>query len=247
MIQASEFIWFNSVYANGNSTESIFEFQFTTSNRGPFYTTFFEPQEYKANPLLMEDVFGIDKDNPITVRDIRGNFASLIGATGEIYKFTGLGNGVVKALQDSDTHWFVYRYADVLLMQAEALVRLGGATNGQSAINIIKEIRLNRRALSITEQTVDASDTNGIIDYILAERAREFAFEGKRWYDILRVARANNYERKQLLIDLAVSTAQPSQQQSIIAKLKDSNSHYLPINSYELFTNKALIQNPFYK
>ncbi|MDQ5951233.1 MAG: starch-binding outer membrane protein SusD/RagB family, partial [Patescibacteria group bacterium] len=247
LIQASEFIWFNSVYANGNSTESIFEFQFTTSNRGPFYTTFFEPQEYKANPLLMEDVFGIDKDNPITVRDIRGNFASLIGATGEIYKFTGLGNGVVKALQDSDTHWFVYRYADVLLMQAEALVRLGGATNGQSAINIIKEIRLNRRALSITEQTVDASDTNGIIDYILAERAREFAFEGKRWYDILRVARANNYERKQLLIDLAVSTAQPSQQQSIIAKLKDSNSHYLPINSYELFTNKALIQNPFYK
>ncbi len=28
--------WFNRVYATGNSTESIFEFQYTTSNLGPF-------------------------------------------------------------------------------------------------------------------------------------------------------------------------------------------------------------------
>jgi hypothetical protein len=132
-------------------------------------------------------------------------------------------------------------------MQAEALARLGGDVNGQAAIDIIKDIRLKRKALAATSQTVGSGDTNGIIDYILAERARELAFEGKRWYDLLRVARANNYERKQLLIDLAVATAPANQQQSIIAKLKDPNSHYLPINTYELYTNKALVQNPFYK
>jgi hypothetical protein len=243
LIQASANTWFNTVFARGNSTESVFELQYTTSNLGPFYSIFYQRPQFKGNALLMEDVFGIDFDNP-TNKDIRGDRASLIGATGEIYKFTGLNNDDIKALQDSDTHWFVYRYADVLLMKAEALTRLG---QGQEALDIIADIRLKRKALTITAQVVAPGDTNALIDYILAERSRELAFEGKRWYDILRVARANNYERKQLLIDLAIANAPADKQQSIVAKLKDPNSHYLPINTYELFTNKALVQNPFYK
>ncbi|MFV8376256.1 RagB/SusD family nutrient uptake outer membrane protein [Flavobacterium sp. LB1P62] len=247
LIEAAASTWFNTVFARGNSTESIFEFQYTTSNRGPFHNMFLQRPEFKADALLMDNVFGIDFDDPVNKKDIRGDRASLVGATGEIYKFTGLNGEDRKALQDSDTHWFVYRYADVILMQAEALARIGGVDNGLAAIKNITDIRTNRKALAQTSQTVGASDTNGIIDYILAERAREFAFEGKRWYDLLRVARANKYERKQLLIDLAVATAPANLQQSIIAKLRDSNSHYLPINTYELYTNKALVQNPFYK
>lgn len=247
LIETAASTWFNTVFAKGNSTESIFEFQYTTANLGPFYSIFLQRPQFKADGLLMETVFGIDYDDPINRKDIRGDRASLVGATGEIYKFTGLNSDDRKELQGSDTHWFVYRYADVLLMQAEALARIGGNDNGQAAIDIITEIRRVRKALDQTSQTVGSADTNGIIDYILAERAREFAFEGKRWYDLLRVARANNYERKQLLIDVAVATAPANQQQSIIAKLKDPNSHYLPINTYELYTNKALVQNPFYK
>lgn len=247
LIETAASTWFNTVFAKGNSTESIFEFQYTTANLGPFYSIFLQRPQFKAEGLLMDNVFGIDYDDPINRKDIRGDRASLVGATGEIYKFTGLNSDDRKELQGSDTHWFVYRYADVLLMQAEALARIGRDENGQTAIDIITEIRRVRKALDQTSQTVGSADTNGIIDYILAERAREFAFEGKRWYDLLRVARAKNYERKQLLIDVAVATAPANQQQSIIAKLKDPNSHYLPINTYELYTNKALVQNPFYK
>jgi tetratricopeptide (TPR) repeat protein len=236
--------FFNTIFAKGNSTESIFEFQYTTANLGPFYSIFLQRPQFKAYALMMDEVYGYDANDPIGRRDFRGNYASLIGATGEIYKFTGLTNDDSKALQDSDTHWFVYRYADVLLMQAEAMARLG---QGKDAITIITNLRTNRKALVETEMTPGEADTNGIIDYILAERAREFAFEGKRWYDILRIARANNYERLQLLIDLAIASAPVDKQQSIIAKLKDPNSHYLPINTNELFTNKALVQNPFYK
>lgn len=237
-------IFFNTIFAKGNSTESIFEFQYTTANLGPFYSIFLQRPQFKAYALMMDEVYGYDANDPIGRRDFRGNYASLIGATGEIYKFTGLDNEERKALQDSDTHWFVYRYADVLLMQAEAMARLG---QGKDAITIITNLRSNRKALVETEMTPGEADTNGIIDYILAERAREFAFEGKRWYDILRIARANNYERLQLLIDLAIASAPVDKQQSIIAKLKDPNSHYLPINTNELFTNKTLVQNPFYK
>lgn len=246
LVEASASTWFNTVFARGNSSESIFELEYTTANLGPFYSIFLQRPQFKAQGLVMEEVYGIDFNDPEN-KDIRGDEAALIGATGEIYKFTGLNNDDRKALQDSDTDWFVYRYADVMLMQAEALVRVGGEVNGLEALRIIGEIRENRNALPQTEQNVGATDENGLIDYILAERARELAFEGKRWYDVLRIARANNYERKQLLINLAVTNAPPDRQQSIIAKLQDPNSHYLPINTFELFTNKALVQNPFYK
>ncbi|GEC70982.1 Starch-binding associating with outer membrane [Flavobacterium flevense] len=242
--------WFNTVYARGNSSESIFEFQYTTANLGPFYNIFLQRPQFIAGPIVLEEVFGVDFDNPENA-DIRGVRASLVAGTNEIYKFTGLNNADRKALQDSDTHWFVYRYADVKLMRAEALARLGGINEnieqGQEALDIIEEIRLKREAIELTEMTVFPDNTSGILDYILAERAREFAFEGKRWYDLLRMARANDYERIDLLISNAIATAPPAQQQTIIAKLRDPNSHYLPINTFELFTNKALVQNPFYK
>ncbi|WP_140486100.1 RagB/SusD family nutrient uptake outer membrane protein [Flavobacterium sp. GSA192] len=242
--------WFNTLYARGNSSESIFEFQYTTGNLGPFYGIFLQRPQFIAGSIVLEQVFGIDFVNPEKA-DIRGVRASLVAGTNEIYKFTGLNNSERKALQDSDTHWFVYRYADVMLMQAEALARLGGINQnpeqGQAALDIISEIRLKREAIELTEMTVFPDNTSGILDYILAERAREFAFEGKRWYDLLRMARANNYERIDLLIDNAIATAPPVQQQTILAKLRDYNSHYLPINANELFSNKALVQNPFYK
>ena len=235
--------WFNTVYAKGNSSESIFEFQYTTSNLGPFYSIFLQRPQFIAGVTVLEDVFGVDYENPENA-DIRGVRASLVAGTNEIYKFTALNNGERKALQDSDTHWFVYRYADVLLMKAEAMARLN---EGQEALDIVADIRLKREAIAETELSLNPGNISGILDYILAERSREFAFEGKRWYDLLRMARANNYERSDLLINNAIATAPPAQQQTIIAKLRDSNSHYLPINTYELFTNKALVQNPFYK
>jgi starch-binding outer membrane protein, SusD/RagB family len=241
IIEASN-TWFNTVYARGNSSESIFEFQYTTSNLGPFYNIFLQRPQFLAGPTVLEDVFGIDFTNPNN-KDIRGEFVSLVPGTNHIYKFIGDSNGS-KALQDSDTHWFVYRYADVLLMQAEALNEL---ERGGEALTIIENLRLKRDAIDETKEIVDDTNKNDVIDYILAERAREFAFEGKRWFDILRVAKRNNYERLDILIDAAISSAPADQQQSIIAKLQDPNSHYLPINTYELYTNKALVQNPFYK
>lgn len=234
--------WFNAVYANGNSVESIFEFQYTSANLGPFYNIFLQRPLFQTSATVAEDVFGVDVDNP-TNRDFRGEFASIIGSINMIYKFVGDSEGT-KELQDSDTHWFVYRYGEVLLLKAEALAELN---RGAEALLIIDELRTKRHAISKTAQTVDPTIKSSVIDYILAERGREVAYEGKRWFDMLRIARRNNYERKDILINAAILNAPPDQQQSIIAKLEDPNSHYLPINTYELFTNKALIQNPFYK
>ena len=228
--------------AQGNSTESIFELQYTPENRNPFYQIFLQQPQYLAAPPVLEEVFGVDFDDPEN-KDVRGERASLVPGTNEIYKFTGLNENQRKALQESDTHWFVYRYADVLLMKAEALNELG---NGEEAIAIIENLRETREAIDQTQEFVTPEDQDNIRLYILAERAREFAFEGKRWFDVLRNARKNNYENLDILLGVALRSAPASQQQSILAKLRDPNSHYLPINTFELFTNKALTQNPFY-
>ncbi|AOZ98773.1 RagB/SusD family nutrient uptake outer membrane protein [Flavobacterium commune] len=242
LIQASS-NWFTTVYAQGNSTESIFEFQFTPSNLNSFYNIFVIRPQFLGRESVLEDVFGIDLENANN-RDVRGERASLVPGTSQIYKYVGLNFNDYKEVQNSDTHWFVYRFADVLLMKAEALTELN---RGSEAIEIIEEIRLRRNALEVTSQEVGSENKIEIINYLLAERAREFAYEGKRWFDILRNAKRNNYERLDIILDAGVSGALPEQQQSVVAKLRDPNSHYLPINTNELFANKALVQNPFYK
>ncbi|UKM63838.1 RagB/SusD family nutrient uptake outer membrane protein [Flavobacteriaceae bacterium GSB9] len=235
--------WFTEVFARGNSSESIFELQYTTQNTNPFYFILFERPEYLAAPTVMESVFGIDFEDPEN-KDVRGERASLVPGTNEIYKYTGINEEQRKSRQEFDTHWFIYRYADVLLMKAEALNELN---RGGEALEIIDLIREKRAAISLTEEQPGVNDQFGIRRYILAERAREFAFEGKRWFDVLRNARKENYAYLDILLAVALRSAPANQQQSILAKLQDSNSHYLPINENELFTNKQLVQNPFYK
>ncbi|MFI8379444.1 RagB/SusD family nutrient uptake outer membrane protein [Leeuwenhoekiella sp. NPDC079379] len=235
--------WLNIVYAQGNSSESIFEFQYTTQNLNPFYSVFFQRPQYLAATPVLEQIFGVDFNNPEN-KDIRGERGSLVPGTNEIYKYTGLNTVVRKSLQESDTHWFVYRYADALLMKAEALNELN---RGEEALAIVSELREKRDAIRQTQEQISADNQDAIRLYILAERAREFAFEGKRWFDILRNARKENYAYLDILLSVALQSAPANQQQSITTKLQDPNSHYLPISENELITNKALIQNPFYK
>jgi hypothetical protein len=129
-------------------------------------------------------------------------------------------------------------------MKAEALAM---TNKGEDALNIIERIRERAHALPQTANVVSPTDTQAVLDYILEERAREFAFEGKRWYDILRHAKREKYKRIDLLLEMVSRTVPADRQQSAIAKFKDPNSHYFPIFQYELQTDKALVQNPFYK
>ncbi|MCM4157231.1 RagB/SusD family nutrient uptake outer membrane protein [Gramella sp. AN32] len=233
--------WFNIVFAEGNSTESIFELQYSLNNLNPFYDMFFERPRYTASARVTEEVFGVNFQDP-TKKDIRGDRASLVAINNYIYKYIGLTTNERKSRATSDTHWFVYRYADILLMKAEALNQMG---DNEGALALIGQVRERATALDQTER--NPSDTEGITDYILEERAREFAFEGKRWFDVLRNAKRNNYERIDLLLSMAAYSVPSDIQQSVLAKLEDSNSHYLPIYFYELYANKALEQNPFYE
>jgi hypothetical protein len=119
----------------------------------------------------------------------------------------------------------------------------------KDAAAAMKIVRTARNAV-MTDEYKYPGDIDGIAleKSILDERAREFAYEGKRWYDVLRFAKRNDYAGIQYLLDMAINSASPEKQQSLIAKYKDPkhNSHYWPISEVELEANKALKQNEFY-
>lgn len=241
LIQGNAFL--NQVFVQGNSNEGIFELQYDRQRINGFYPMFVTPRRFVASPYVIDLVYTQDFLDD-TRKDLRGDEVSVRATDGLIWKYAGLNATTLRVINESYAHWIVYRYADVLLMRAEALAML---KRGSEALNLVKMIRERAQALEATTKTPDVGDTNGIMDYILEERARELAFEGKRWYDVLRHAKRSNYQRQDILLDMVARSVPPDRQQSAIAKLKDVNSHYLPIFQYELQTNKELVQNPFYK
>jgi hypothetical protein len=236
--------WFSTLYGNGNSNESIFELQFDRQKLNTFHIMFFGGRRrFQASPRVMEEMYTVDFVNPDN-KDIRADGAAVRSTDNTIWKFVGLNNTGARAIEESYAHWIVYRYADILLMKAEALNQLG---NGQTALELVYFVRARARALVATDRSPSPSDQTEVANFILEERAREFAYEGKRWFDLLRNARRNNYQRLDLLLGVVASTVPPDRQQSAITKFRDKNSHYLPIFFYELQTDHLLVQNPFYR
>jgi hypothetical protein len=82
------------------------------------------------------------------------------------------------------TNDFVFfRYADALLMKAEAIVRGGTATGGQTALSIVNSLRARSGAPALTAVTLND---------ILAERGRELYLEAVRRPDLVRFGKYND-------------------------------------------------------
>ncbi|WP_316798139.1 RagB/SusD family nutrient uptake outer membrane protein [Pedobacter frigidisoli] len=224
--------WYNTVFFRGSSTETIFEFDQAIEN--PFFNLLVNTRRrYIASPFVASEIYIPDETDPDNVYDIRPG--SFYNNAFTIQKYGTENPSYVK--------WQAYRLSDIMMIKAEALALTGG---GAEALELVRTLRTRRNAVKATEQNVDPGDSDAICDYILAERAREFAFEGKRWFDLLRHAKRNNYSRIDILLDVVSKTVMPTLQQSAITKFRDYNSHYLPIPQVDINTNPSLIQNPFY-
>ena len=84
----------------------------------------------------------------------------------------------VAIVRDAENDWPIIRYADVLLMLAEA------QGNSTSSIGLINQVRV-RAALTPLDPLL--INTTALFENALAtERRLEFAFENQRWYDLVR-------------------------------------------------------------
>jgi len=231
--------WYTNVFYNGSSNETIFELNYKSANiSNPFYDMLRGPKRrFITTGYVASEVFAPDEDDPARTFDVRSDF---FGSSDLI---------IYKHAQEYPAflNWQMYRLSDIYLMLAEAENYSGSPS---LALTFVEDVREARNAVDATAATIGPvdADANSVGEYILAERSREFAFEGKRWYDILRFAKRDNYSSQYegILRGMVLRAVAPSFQQAALNKYKDVNSHYFPIHQDELFADPTLTQNPFY-
>lgn len=246
---------FSEMYVNGNSVESILELQFGTDYENPFYN-YFNP----SNGYLLANTEVLSTDNLFPQSTIDKGWYDIRGEgidykQGYVWKWIGLSRNTYtyRALGESYSNWIFYRLADVILMKAEALCELGkknsDTTQLKESLKLVRKIRTRACAPESTDLITDDSsiDPTVLEQFILTEREREFAHEGKRWFDVLRFAKRDNFANVSYLLELAAFAATPEKSQSLQSKwIGNHYSLYLPISQNEMNVNSALVQNPFY-
>jgi len=101
---------------------------------------------------------------------------------------TGIGSFTLKYMvpmikaNDSKANWKVVRYADVILMYAEALNENGKTTEALTWLN-----KVRTRAGVANYSGLNQDDTR---EKIYLERRLELTMEGHRWFDLVRTGRA---------------------------------------------------------
>ena len=260
--------WF-SMFNPGNSNESIFEIQWNhekydngiaQTNNLPYIfsdVTNSTYSQYKMCPVMLEefiqDYTDISMSYPnqpeMAGRTLNGTFTT----GGYIWKYIGGTSSTDKRTETYyDPNFIIYRVADIMFIKAEALVMknlAGNVADYQEAIDLVNQIR--KRTNLAADATVNAtSDATTVLEYILNERLKEFAGEGKSWYDMLRMghyAPSNGIDFKTIfLINNVIKYNGNATDSWIRSVLSNENAWYLPIMDSEIRNNRYLEQNPYY-
>jgi hypothetical protein len=181
---------------NANNAESIFEVQYKKggTGTGSGYTNFFAPRGSESIVSRMGFAYGknlptADMVAAYEAGDIRKN-ASLketyIRDNQVVYDpYTIKYKDIPFTERDADNNWMVLRYADILLMYAEALNELNEGPNNE-AYSMVNQVRARAGLDSLTDG-LNKTDFAMALEH---ERQVELAFEGHRWFDLVRTGRA---------------------------------------------------------
>jgi SusD family. len=125
-----------------------------------------------------------------------------------------------------------YRYADIMLLKAEALISKGDY-NG--AATIINQIRYRAGLGGLPASAT--SSREAILDAYMKERRLELAMEGERWFDLVRLDKVEEV----MNAVYAKDEGRPAQVYPF-----DQLSYKLPIPQDVIDQNPNLVQNPGY-
>lgn len=139
-------------------------------------------------------------------------------------------------------NWIVYRLSDVILMKAEALAEFDTISTLKAAVGLVNQTYLRSNYMRDSLQFTDYSTQAEVRKLVLRERQREFLFEGKRWFDLVRMARR---EGSTTTMNDYIDHKSNGNAKSLGAPTLDAM--YMPISTSELKANTNLQQNPFYE
>lgn len=256
----------SQIFYEGNSTESIFELQFDEDVQ---YNTAIDMM-YGYDQSFAELSFPVylAKEGTYSPFNYAGTpvkestkdtrYTHFFGATSNalgfhpIYKYA-----VAQCIENSDetvtpryrvpsntVNWVLYRLSDVLLMKAEALVQLNRTPDDfRKALQLVNQTYLRSNTVADSLQLVNYVNKSDMEKLVLRERQRELLFEGKRWFDLMRMVRRAN-DPTALLPYISPKLTGDNMQ---IKKMSVMNALYMPVHKDELEINTKLTQNPFYE
>ncbi|MBR2607215.1 MAG: RagB/SusD family nutrient uptake outer membrane protein [Bacteroidaceae bacterium] len=141
--------------------------------------------------------------------------------------------------------WIFYRKTDVMLMKATALAYRYHEGDHSEAYALVNAV--NKRSVTTVSQQLaekDYEDQSALKSLVLDERLRELSFEGKRWYDLVRMALCDGSTDK--VIEL-VKPKFDSGGNAASIKMSSIHSLFCPIYETELKLNPLLKQNPVFE
>lgn len=248
---------YNMLYEVGNSFESIFELQYDYADRssGNEGILFFYGDHKNMSGWMNSAAYLVNQTEGALFAnksDLRleenTGYDGLAANSYPVYKYRFLydGKNDERYLRTTAENWIVYRLTDVMLMRAEALAYMGGETNWQEAFEIVKAVNM-RSCMGRTTLTYDAERIKNIV---LDERQRELMFEGKRWYDLVRMVR--HAESPTNMMSVLRNTYLQRKYQSggrdAVSRMGSLDNLYLPFYQKEIDVNPLLEkdQNPAY-
>ncbi len=188
-----------------NSVESLFEVQYISpvnnfwddANQSSWTTNFMAPRDspltsvgwgwnqptqefvdaYEEGDLRKDVTIFYEGCPAFDGKEYKSSMSYVTGYS--VRKFVLPASYVPTGSSGSPLNWPVLRYADVLLMKAEALNELGQTSEAEAPLNEVRE-RAGLDPLSGLGQ-------EAFREVVLHERRMELAFEGHRWFDLIRI------------------------------------------------------------
>ena len=146
----------------------------------------------------------------------------------------------------SNSNWIIYRMSEIMLMRAEATASMANPDSVEldKAFDMVKTVFDRSNPMISTNDDIKKTDyptAKDIRELVMRERQREFYAEGKRWFDLVRMALREGSTTEMLNLLTKKYTSNAS---AIKAKLATLNSLYNPVYKEEMKVNPALVQNP---
>ena len=179
-----------------------------------------------ASVLFRNDIFLVDLNRAFT-----GNTATGYGQ--KKYIRNSASPTGVAAFNPGGQDYYVIRYADVLLMRAEAFVELNQLTPVYPLVNQIRA-RVSMPSIETAEGTGLTQDQLRTI--VMHERRVEMAFEGMRYFDLKRWGQLQQAYQRATVDNVA----------GYRPVFQTGKAGVFPIPENELNANYAIWQNPFW-
>ena len=189
---------------NHNSKEGIFEIQFLKGGygEGSNYANNFAPENSGTNVVAVGGTGGnnipeMDIYNAYEEGDLRRDFSMSLG-----YYDNRKNNEWVESRyvckfmdvhyqnNDASNNYPVIRYADVILMYAEALNQNGKTAEACKYLNMTRRRGFGYQTTETSPVDLQTTDKAQFALMVEQERRVELAFENHRWFDLIRTGRA---------------------------------------------------------